>query len=118
MPRVRGVKKITRGPVGVKKITRGPKKSPVKKTEVDIDAAIKKIPRQKATAASRKTTGSKKTADKPVRVVKTKGGDYPVYKKKSASAGSFRQAFRAARNSGQKIFTWRGRKYTSKVKGE
>ena len=48
--------------------------------------------------------------------VKTKGGDYPVYKKKSASAGSFREAFRLNRKAGKKTFKWRGRLYTTKLK--
>ena len=56
--------------------------------------------------------------EKPVGVVKTKGGDYPVYRKSSESAKSFRSAFRAARGAKKKVFTWRGRKYTTKLKGE
>lgn len=56
------------------------------------------------------------TDENPVRTVKTKGGDYHVYKKNSISAQSFRQAFRSARQAGKKIFTWRGRKYTTKLK--
>lgn len=56
------------------------------------------------------------TDENPVKTVKTKGGDYPVYKKKSISAQSFRQAFRAARQAGKKIFTWRNRKYTTELK--
>ena len=57
-----------------------------------------------------------KGGDKPVRTVKTKGGDYPVYKKSSDKAASFRKAFAAARKSGKKTFTWDGRKYNTKVK--
>lgn len=48
--------------------------------------------------------------------VKTKGGSYPVYSKKSAEGKSFGQAFAAARKKGLKIFTWQGRKYITKVK--
>jgi len=50
--------------------------------------------------------------------VKTKGGTYPVYKKDSANAKSFRAAFAAARKGGAKVFTWEGRKYNTKLKGE
>lgn len=57
-----------------------------------------------------------KGGDKPVRTVKTKGGDYPVYKKSSDKAASFRKAFATARKSGKKTFTWDGRKYNTKVK--
>lgn len=57
-----------------------------------------------------------KGGDKPVRTVKTKGGNYPVYAKKSDKAASFRKAFAAARKSGKKTFTWDGRKYNTKVK--
>jgi hypothetical protein len=80
----------------------------------------------KYTAAKKKTTkpkrtkvpknGAKYTGAVPKKVVKTKGGNYPVYGKKSSSAKGFRSAFRAARASGKKIFTWRGRKYTTKLK--
>ena len=58
------------------------------------------------------------TSEVPAKTVKTKGGNYPVYQKKSATAQSFREAFRSARKSGAEIFTWRGRKYTTKIKGE
>jgi len=47
---------------------------------------------------------------------KTKGGDYPVYKKNSASAKSFRETFRLNRQAGKKTFKWRGRTYTTKLK--
>ncbi len=77
-----------------------------------------KVPKQATPSRARPSPPRTKTpkADKPVKTVKTKGGDYKVYKKKSASAQSFREAFRAARKSGVKVFTWRGRKYTTKVK--
>ena len=48
--------------------------------------------------------------------VATKGGDFPVYKKKSPQAQSFNSAFAAARKSGAKEFTWNGRSYNTKVK--
>ena len=52
----------------------------------------------------------------PVDRVKTKGGEYKVYKKKSEAAQSFRAAFRKAKNKGQKTFTWDGRRYSTKTK--
>jgi len=55
-------------------------------------------------------------ASPPVSSVKTKGGDYPVYKKDSGAAQSFRTAFAAARKEGKKTFTWNGRSYTTEVK--
>jgi hypothetical protein len=35
-----------------------------------------------------------------------------------ADKGSFDDAFSAARQAGRKDFTWRGRKYNTKMKGE
>ena len=58
----------------------------------------------------------KTISSKPLKSVKTRGGDYPVYAKKSSEAKSFRSAFAAARKAGKKVFTWQGRKYTTKVK--
>ena len=52
------------------------------------------------------------------KVEKTGGGDYPVYKAGSKTAGSFGDAFKAARSSGSQTFEWQGRKYNTKKKGE
>lgn len=41
--------------------------------------------------------------------------NYPVYKKDSPEAQSFRDAFGAARKSGQKEFEWQGRKYGTQL---
>lgn len=49
---------------------------------------------------------------------KATGGKYPVYNKNSSQAASFRAAFADARKAGKKEFTWEGRKYNTKVKGE
>jgi hypothetical protein len=38
--------------------------------------------------------------------------------KKMAAGGSFSEAFRAARKSGEKTFTWNGKSYTTKLKEE
>lgn len=43
---------------------------------------------------------------------------YPTYSKKSEEAKAFRSAFAEARKSGASTFSWGGRKYTTKVKGE
>jgi len=69
---------------------------------------------RKANAAEAKAKAAK---DKPVK--KGKGG-YDVYKKDSASAKSFRAAFNAARaaKGADATFMWRGRRYTTKKKGE
>jgi hypothetical protein len=61
-------------------------------------------------------TGSTEPTPKPaeadvVDTVKTKGGDYNVYKKDSAMAQSFRDAYKAAKGSGAKVFNWNGLKY-------
>jgi hypothetical protein len=64
--------------------------------------------------------GAAPSGTPPVKTVKTGGGDYPVYPKSSPEAGSFRDAFRAARADqgagGQ--FTWQGRQYSTALKGE
>jgi hypothetical protein len=67
--------------------------------------------------------GTSRTPDseRAVKTVKTKGGDYKVYKKDSAAAKSFRQAYADAvkerkklgLKAGKHIFTWEGRKYTA-----
>lgn len=64
------------------------------------------------------TTKSKPLSrnEPPVSMRKTRGGDYPVYKKGSSSAQSFREAFASARKAGKKEFTWQGRKYNTKLK--
>ncbi len=66
--------------------------------------------------ASGKTGSAKPAASKGS--VQTKGGNYPVYPKKSSQAASFRSAFASARKAGKKTFTWEGRLYNTKLKGE
>ena len=73
-------------------------------------AANKKRAAERKEARAKKRA-AKKAAKKPVSVEKTKGGDYPVYKKKSKEAKSFREAFKSA---GGKNFTWEGRSYSGK----
>lgn len=73
-----------------------------------------KAPAKEAKPAPKKAAGKAAQAG----VVKTKGGDYPVYNKSSSKAAEFRAAFAAARKAGKQVFTWEGRKYNTKVKGE
>ena len=87
------------------------KKAKRKSAKVDTKAVKADTP--KAAKADkpkkkRKPIGAKK-------VVETKGGDYPVYKKKSLKAKSFREAFADAKGSD---FTWKGRKYHGRTKEE
>jgi hypothetical protein len=51
----------------------------------------------------------------PTETKKTKGGDYPVYKKDSDPAKSFAKAFASARKAGKKKFDWEGRSYTTQL---
>ena len=82
---------------------------PVSKEDQYKAGQESKFPKQrKATEA-----GAKREGIIPVKTVKTKGGDYGVYAKKSRTAQSFRDAFRDARKSGAKIFEWKGKKYSS-----
>ncbi len=71
---------------------------------------------QKTEAAKPKASG--KTGSAKPAASKTKGGNYPVYPKKSSQAASFRSAFASARKAGKKTFTWEGRLYNTKLKGE
>ena len=50
-----------------------------------------------------------------VKKVETKGGDYPVYKKESKKAESFRSKFARKRKAGAKTFNWKGRSYTTET---
>ncbi len=89
--------------------------------------------------ATPKATPKKKTVGplQARRYVKTKGGDYPVFKPKSAEAGSFRSAYAAARkakkagksvkgnartgftyNAKTNMFTHKGRKYRAETPSE
>lgn len=49
---------------------------------------------------------------------KPKQGPSPKTTQASFNKKSFDQAFKSARTSGAKQFTWRGKKYTTKMKGE
>lgn len=67
-----------------------------------------------STKTKKETPSSKpKTATKPMAP-----SDYKTYKSSSKEASDFRSNFAKARKSGAKEFTWEGRKYTTKLKGE
>ena len=68
------------------------------------------------TASYTNTNRRAQASSKETGGVRTKAGNYPVYKKKSAAATSFRTAFANARKSGYKTFTWEGKKYNTKTK--
>jgi hypothetical protein len=51
----------------------------------------------------------------PVDIVQTKGGDYPIYRKDSSEAQSFRKAFVNALRSGEDVFEWQGRMYRANL---
>lgn len=92
------------------------KKLSAKQAEVNAARTRAATGGKKPAASKPKAAPKKKEAAKPVKSVKTKGGNYPVYKKSSGEAKSFREAFAAARKGGQSVFTWQGRKYNTKVK--
>ena len=64
-----------------------------------------------ANVRPRNVTLSKQTGN-----VKTKGGNYPVYKKNSSAAKTFRASFKDARSKGLSMFKFQGRKYNTKLK--
>ena len=57
-------------------------------------------------------------AKKIVKAVKTKGGEFPVFKSGTGEAKDFNEAFKVARNEGKKVFDWKGRKYNTKLEQE
>lgn len=73
------------------------------------------VPSVPASSKQAEKKPAKKSAPKKAA---TKGGNYPTYPKKSSQAASFRTAFAAARKAGKAEFTWEGRKYNTKLKGE
>lgn len=102
-----------------------------------VSAAVKKV--KKLVSPNKKKAKPTKNSVSPLaprRSVKTKGGDYPVYKKSTAEAGSFRSAYSAARkakaagknvkgggnafsyDAKSNVFTWKGKKYKAESAGE
>jgi hypothetical protein len=78
----------------------------IKATKVDL-ARKKKIGASKATAVRK---GAKS-------VVKTKGGEYVKYGKKTEAAKSFRSTFKSKCANGAKGFSWDGRSYSCSKAG-
>jgi hypothetical protein len=105
--------------------TYGNKKGrPTKKIKLDgsrlkkAGAKVKKkakslLNRGKAVVSKYKGTVDRKSVRG---VKKTKGGNYPIYKKGSAKGKDFNSKLRAARKKGQKTMTFDGRKYHTGVK--
>ena len=84
-----------------------------KKQQYDIGQKSKSASVRKATES-----GAKREGIIPTKTVKTKGGDYPVYAKKSKTAKSFKSAFKsncAGKGAGD-TFSWEGRSYSCKKK--
>jgi hypothetical protein len=63
----------------------------------------------KAGAVSKPKPKQDAHVEKPIKKVKTKGGDYPVHHKSSDKAKEFRSAYAKAPKGS--VFTWDGRKY-------
>ena len=97
-----------RAKAAAKRKAAAPKKAPAtgRATSGNIISHTKTNPRAVMLSKKRYKVGS----------VKTKGGEYGIFKKKSAAAGSFRSAFAKARAAGKKTFTWDGKRYTTKMK--
>ena len=69
-----------------------------------------------AVKALRKKPSAKKGTGKPMASM---GSDYKAKEKKlsrAAGAANFDAAFAKARKAGKKTFTWRGKRYTTKMK--
>jgi len=72
----------------------------------------------------RKKLGIKKDEEagrvgaKAKKAVKTKGGTYVKYEKKSKSAKSFRSAFKSSCSGDAKSFSWQGRSYSCAKKSD
>lgn len=92
------------------------RKKPTAKPRVTGKNTHKKTADSGKTASYTNTNRRAQASSKETGGVRTKAGNYPVYKKKSAAATSFRTAFANARKSGYKTFTWEGKKYNTKTK--
>jgi hypothetical protein len=81
----------------------------------------KEAPKEAPKEASKSGPAAKPAAAKPASKSTSKPASsptYPVYKKGSSNAASFRTAFAAARKAGKGEFTWEGRRYNTKLKGK
>jgi len=90
--------------------------------EVKTSTTMKPIPEPEPKQETSPKPEAPVAEDKPTSVKKTKGGEYPVYKRDSESANDFARAFAAARmqarKEGKKVgtFQWQGRSYTTALK--
>jgi|DEB0MinimDraft_4_1074332.scaffolds.fasta_scaffold110027_3 hypothetical protein len=71
---------------------------------------IQKLRRKKLKIKDSEEAG--RVGAKAKKAVKTKGGTYIKYEKKSASAKSFRKTFKSKCAGGASSFTWQGRSYS------
>ncbi len=71
---------------------------------------IQKLRRKKLKIKESEEAG--RVGAKAKKAVKTKGGTYVKYEKKSASAKSFRSTFKSKCSGSSKSFTWQGRSYS------
>ena len=71
---------------------------------------IQKLRRKKLKIKDSEEAG--RVGAKAKKAVKTKGGTYVKYEKKSASAKSFRSTFKSKCSGSSKSFTWQGRSYS------
>ena len=71
---------------------------------------IQKLRRKKLKIKDSEEAG--RVGAKAKKAVKTKGGTYVKYEKKSASAKSFRSTFKTKCSGGASSFTWQGRSYS------
>ncbi len=71
---------------------------------------IQKLRRRKLKIKDSEEAG--RVGAKAKKAVKTKGGTYVKYEKKSASAKSFRSTFKTKCSGGASSFTWQGRSYS------
>ena len=97
-----------------------PKKKPARSTRLKTKKEQYEAGQKSKHASVRKATkaGAIKEGIIPKKTVKTKGGDYPVYAKKSKTAKSFRSTFKskcAGKGAGDS-FSWQGRRYSCKKK--
>ena len=83
-----------------------PKKKPAPKKRVPSKDTNKRVDSKKAIQARMKADRDSSPVDYE--------GDYPIYRKDSAPAKSFRKKYREEKDAGAKTFTWQGRKYNTK----
>jgi hypothetical protein len=82
----------------------------------DVPAKVAAAASLVADALASRKPSAKKGSGKPMA---SRGKDYKAKEKdlsRKAAASNFDQAFAKARKAGKKTFTWRGKKYTTKMK--